>query len=184
MSDKGLDRVLIIGAGGVGKTTLGKNLCKKLNITHIDIDDLYFKPNTNLSVNFNYSALEREAANEDRWIISGCARDDDARERLFLRADSVIWLDYNAGVNFYQVSKRAVERFIKKDKKVMSDRGAFVKRVGKTSTGWFERLKRKKREYSALFNELADKYPNVKYAAHSTNRRQTRKIVKTLVNNG
>jgi adenylate kinase family enzyme len=39
---------MIAGAAGVGKTTLGKELSKRLNFQHLDLDDYYFRWDTEI----------------------------------------------------------------------------------------------------------------------------------------
>ncbi|WP_299454870.1 AAA family ATPase [uncultured Microscilla sp.] len=39
-------KILIMGASGVGTTTLGQTLAKRTSYTHLDVDNYYWKPTT------------------------------------------------------------------------------------------------------------------------------------------
>ena len=41
-----MSRIMICGLNGKGKTTLGKELSKKINFLHKDIEDFYFNNDT------------------------------------------------------------------------------------------------------------------------------------------
>jgi adenylate kinase family enzyme len=69
-------RILIFGASGVGTTTLGRLLAKRLNIPHYDTDD-YFWIKTSVpfterrEVNQRIELLKTDLQNHPSWIISG-----------------------------------------------------------------------------------------------------------------
>jgi shikimate kinase len=71
-------RINILGASGVGKTTLGRALAEQLAVPHIDSDD-YFHVQTDPPYKVQRAPeercalLERDLARFDRWILAGGA---------------------------------------------------------------------------------------------------------------
>ena len=53
-----MSRIMICGLNGRGKTTLGKELSKKINFLHKDIEEYYF--NNDTYYKYNSSATKEE----------------------------------------------------------------------------------------------------------------------------
>jgi adenylate kinase family enzyme len=71
-------RINIVGASGVGKTTLGRALAKRLDVPHFDSDDYYHLPTDPpyqlpRTPEDRCSLLERDLARVDGWILAGGA---------------------------------------------------------------------------------------------------------------
>jgi len=69
-------RVHILGASGVGTSTLGKALAEKLNYCHFDTDDYYWLPpkysfTQARERNERQSVLMSDLKKHDNWILSG-----------------------------------------------------------------------------------------------------------------
>ena len=66
-----MERIVIIGCGGAGKSTLARQLGEKLNIPVVHLDKLWWKPNWVESSREEFDAkLARELA-KPRWIMDG-----------------------------------------------------------------------------------------------------------------
>jgi len=86
-----MNRILIIGCSGGGKSTLTRALHEKLGlpVTHLDV--LWWKPGWVESTYDEFRPKVAAACAEDRWIIDGnFATTFDIR---MPRADTVIWID-------------------------------------------------------------------------------------------
>ena len=89
-----MERVMIIGCGGAGKSTLARKLGEKTGLPVVHLDQIYWRPG-------NWQHLEREEfdcllmteLDKPRWILDG--NFNRTMELRLERCDSVIYLDIN-----------------------------------------------------------------------------------------
>lgn len=89
-----MERILVIGCPGAGKTTLSRQLGEKLDFPVIHLDKIFWSPGNweHLDDGAFDEALEKELERH-QWIIEG-----NYNRTLLLRlqyCDTVIWLDYS-----------------------------------------------------------------------------------------
>ena len=87
-----MERIIIIGCGGAGKSTLARQLGEKLDIPVIHLDRLFWRPGWVQVSPEEFDELHRAEISKDRWIIDGNFGRT-IPERL-ARCDTVIYLDY------------------------------------------------------------------------------------------
>ena len=87
-----MERILIIGCGGAGKSTLARQLGEKLNLPVVHLDKLYWKPGW---VQESREEFDRKLAitlEEPKWIIDG--NFNRTMPLRLQRCDTVIYLDF------------------------------------------------------------------------------------------
>lgn len=89
---KTMNRLLIVGPCGAGKSTLAGVLGQKLNLPVFHMDRLNWQPGWVESSKDDIRARLQEIVATDRWLIDG-TYGGTLRPRLH-RADSVVYLDY------------------------------------------------------------------------------------------
>lgn len=99
-----MQRVMIIGPCGSGKSTLSFALAKRLGLPLIHMDKLNWQPGWIDSPDDVLLARVEEAVSGDRWLIEGNYGGTMA-PRL-ARADTVIYLDYPVPLCFWRMLKR------------------------------------------------------------------------------
>ena len=105
-----MKRIVIIGSCGSGKTTLGRQLAKWLNIPVTDLDDLFWLPQWTIRPKEEFVALIEEATKPEEWII--CGNQSKFREFIWPKADTIIWLDLPFYILFYRLVKRGMQQMI------------------------------------------------------------------------
>jgi Shikimate kinase len=86
-----MQRIVVFGASGSGKTRLGRWLGKRLDLPFTDLDDVYWRPGWAESPVDEFRAAVDESTVGDRWVIAG--NYGKARDLLWPRADTLVWLD-------------------------------------------------------------------------------------------
>ena len=87
-----MERMLVIGPCGAGKSTLAVELGQRLHLPVFHMDQLNWKPGWNESSKDEITAKLRDIVATDRWLIDGTYGGTLAT-RLD-RADSVVYLDF------------------------------------------------------------------------------------------
>lgn len=101
-----MERVMIIGCGGAGKSTLARKLGEKTGLPVVHLDKLFWKPGWESVSREEFDALHRRELEKDRWIIDGNF-DRTIPERL-ARCDTVIYLDFSRVACLLGVAKRVL----------------------------------------------------------------------------
>ena len=88
-----MERILIIGCPGAGKTTLALALKEKLGLPLVPLDQLWWKGNWENVTREEFDSRLAMALNMDRWIIDG--NYSRTIEMRLQRCDTIIYLDFD-----------------------------------------------------------------------------------------
>ncbi|WP_176014232.1 AAA family ATPase [Victivallis sp. Marseille-Q1083] len=99
-----MQRILIIGCCGAGKSVLARRLGKRLRLPVHHLDRLWWQPGWQEKAREQFDAELADLLRQDRWIIDGNYQRTLA-ERLQY-ADTVILLQYSRRRCFWQTFKR------------------------------------------------------------------------------
>ncbi len=99
-----MNRIIIIGCGGAGKSTLARQLGEKLNIPVIHLDKLFWKPGWVESDRAEFDARLMQEYKKPRWIIDGNYNRTMAQRAS--KADTIIYLDFSRFACFRGIAKR------------------------------------------------------------------------------
>ncbi len=109
-----MEKIIIVGCPGSGKTTLANILGKKLNIPVHHLDKYYWKDNWQAITQEEFSEIQRVITSGDRWIIDG--NYSRTIENRMLYADTIIFFDFPSYVIYWRVFKRYIKNFGKQRK--------------------------------------------------------------------
>ncbi|MBT2640613.1 DNA topology modulation protein [Bacillus sp. ISL-41] len=101
-----MEKIIIIGCGGAGKSTLARKLGKILNIKVYHLDALYWKPGWEMTAKDEWETLIKEVIEKDSWIMDG--NYGSTMDLRALAADTIIFLDYSSARCLYGVFKRRI----------------------------------------------------------------------------
>jgi adenylate kinase family enzyme len=99
-----MQRVLIVGICGAGKSTLARELAARLNLPLVHLDREFWQPGWILPEPAWWQTHVRELAAGDRWIMDGSYAST-LHHRL-PRADTIVHLDFPRSIAMYRILKR------------------------------------------------------------------------------
>lgn len=101
-----MNRILVIGSAGSGKSTLSQQLSERLQLPIIHLDKYYWKPNWIATPDEEWDQFIAEATSQEQWIMDGnYSRTLDLRIK---RADAIIFLDMPRLLCIYRIIKRRI----------------------------------------------------------------------------
>ena len=104
-----MERVMIIGCGGAGKSTLARKLGEITGLPVVHLDKLFWMPGWVHVSPEEFDVLHRETLAKDRWIVDGNF-DRTIPERLAC-CDTVIYLDFSRMACLLGVLKRVLSSY-------------------------------------------------------------------------
>ena len=101
-----MERVMIIGSGGAGKSTLARELGRRTGLPVFHLDAAYWKPGWEPTPREEWAQRVEELACGPRWIIDG--NYSNTMDDRLKHADTIIFLDYSKWMNLYGIVKRRI----------------------------------------------------------------------------
>ncbi len=166
-----MERILIIGCGGAGKSTLARQLGEKLGLPVVHLDKLFWHPGWVESTDAEMDAKILAALQKPQWIMDG-----NFSRTLPLRityCDTVIYLDFSRWACLRGVLKRILTTY----GKVRPDMGeGCPERFDLDFLKWVWNFNKKNRE---KFYRLLNEGQGIETIVLK-NRRMTRRFLKKL----
>ena len=113
-----MKRIIIIGSGGAGKSTLARKLGELTNLPVIHLDSVFWKPYWTPTPKDEWTKSVAEIISAEKWIVDG--NFGSTMDIRIQRADTIILLDLPPMVCVYSV----VKRVLKHRNKTRPDMGA------------------------------------------------------------
>lgn len=104
-----MHRVLVIGSGGAGKSTLAARLSERLDLPLIGLDALYWKPGWVATPAIEWAEQVRELASRDRWVMDG--NYGGTLDVRLARSDTVVFLDLPRLLCIWRIVSRAIRHW-------------------------------------------------------------------------
>lgn len=108
-----MQRIIVIGTSCSGKTTLARRLATKLDMPHIELDQLFWLPEWKKRPTDEFRASVQEAVTAERWVA--CGNFSGVRDILWPRATHAIWLNYPFRTVIYRGLYRTIGRAFTKE---------------------------------------------------------------------
>ena len=104
-----MERVLVVGTSGAGKTTLARDLAAALGARHVELDALFWEPGWQEAEVEDFRRRVAAALDVPRWVACGNYWSK-AKDLTWARADTVVWLDLPARTCYRRIVVRTVRR--------------------------------------------------------------------------
>lgn len=108
-----MNRIVVFGKPGGGKSTLSRNLSATTDIEHYALDLIEYKQNGERVSPEEYSKKHADLISSDSWIIEGLGTLDSFWSRIDA-ADTLIYVDLPYYIHYWWVTKRLLKSFFVK----------------------------------------------------------------------
>jgi nicotinamide riboside kinase len=103
-------RVVILGRGASGKSTLARRLGDITGLPVIEVDKIFWQPGLIATPREQWVAMQEKLVAGDRWIMDGDLGPYDAVEVRLRAADTIIFLDFSLVRCAWRAIRRSRER--------------------------------------------------------------------------
>lgn len=156
-----MKKINVIGTTGSGKTTFSKRLANKMNSPHIQLDQLFWKPDWVESTDDEFIPQVKRAISGSTWVLDG----NYSRTNLikWSNVDVIIWIDYSYPRTLLQLFNRTIGRIVSKEElwpetgNVESFEKSFLSKQS-IFVWFFKNYKRNKVRYSELMESSEIKH--------------------------
>jgi adenylate kinase family enzyme len=165
-----MEKVIIIGCGGAGKSTLARKLGELLDIEVYHLDALYWKPGWVMTAKDKWETLIKQVIEKESWIMDG--NYGGTMEIRAQAADTIIFLDYSTPRCLYGIFKRRI-MYHGRTRPDMNE--GCPERLDWDFTKWVMQYKRKKAP--GIIAKLEDYKLQGKAIYHLKNPREAEKFI-------
>ena len=166
-----MERIMIIGCGGAGKSTLARQLGEKLGLPVVHLDILFWTPGWVPVSQEEFDKLLHKELEKEKWIMDG--NFNRTMPERAARCDTIIYMDFSRFACLMGVAKRILTTY----GTVRPDMGpGCPERVDLEFLKWVWNFNKNKREENyRLLNETTHAQTIV-----LKNRREVKKFLETL----
>jgi adenylate kinase family enzyme len=103
-----MERINVVGTSCSGKTRLARELARRLELPHVEMDALFWGPDWTPIPADRFRERVAAAAAADGWVMDGGY--SSVRDLILSRADMIVWLDYPMATVLGRWARRTVSR--------------------------------------------------------------------------
>jgi adenylate kinase family enzyme len=106
-----MNRIVVIGVTGSGKTTFAGRLARLFEMPHIELDALHWNPNWQESLREDFIKKVDGATRGQTWVVDGNYTSKVAHI-VWTRADTLVWLDFSFRRTLARLLVRTLRRVV------------------------------------------------------------------------
>ena len=106
----GMQRIVILGRGGAGKSTAARRIGKLAGLPVIELDKHFWQPGLTPLRREKWVEVQRELASQPRWVMDGDLGAHDVLSVRLSAADTVVLLDFSLWLCLWRALRRGEER--------------------------------------------------------------------------
>jgi adenylate kinase family enzyme len=103
-----MQRVMVMGCSGSGKSTFARKLADKLGLPFVSIDKIYWQPGWREPMISEFTVNMTREAEKPAWVMDGNYMSFGAGELRRDRADTIFWFDLPRWLCMVRVIRRSV----------------------------------------------------------------------------
>ena len=105
-----MKRVIVVGPGAAGKSTLAARLGGITRLPVIELDKLFWRPGLAPTPRDEWAAIQRQLAAQESWIMDGDLGPYDVLDIRLQAADAIVFLDFSPLRCAWRAIRRSPER--------------------------------------------------------------------------
>jgi adenylate kinase family enzyme len=102
-------KIAVIGTSGSGKTTVARELARRLGVPHVELDALFHGPGWKETPVEEFRRRVAAATQGSGWVVDG-NYESKLGDLVVEQADTVVWLDVPLRVALSRVTRRTIGR--------------------------------------------------------------------------
>lgn len=118
-----MQRVVVVGSSGSGKTTFAARLAESLGVVHVELDALYWGPNWTSVANDVFRERVEKATSRSGWVVDGNYLP--IHDVFWHKATVLVWLDYSLLTVFSRSFRRSIRRIVYREQLFSCNREPF-----------------------------------------------------------
>lgn len=108
-----MQRIVVVGPPGAGKSTLAAALAERFDLPHVELDGLWWERDWQEAGREVFCDRAAAVTAGDRWVVDGNYYSNGARDVVWPCADTIIWLDHPRRVTIPRVIRRTIGRALR-----------------------------------------------------------------------
>jgi adenylate kinase family enzyme len=105
-----MKRVIVVGPGAAGKSTLAARLGEIIRLPVIELDKLFWRPGLAPTPQEEWEAIQRQLTAQESWIMDGDLGPYDVLNIRLQAADAIVFLDFSPLRCAWRAIRRSPER--------------------------------------------------------------------------
>src|SRR5919198_3265744 len=102
-------KIAVVGTSGSGKTTVARELARRLGVLHVELDALFHGPDWTETPVDEFRRRVAAATGGSGWVVDG-NYESKLGDLVLELADTIVWLDVPLHVALSRVTRRTIRR--------------------------------------------------------------------------